>query len=123
MQSVAISMPLTEGKAEHIEQLVAHIHDRGEDRLKELGANAVRIWHQTEPHEALVIYFEAENLDEMFARRREAKHPMESAMERLFEEVTGHHQKTMHVSQSKLLLNWHRERGHATSAHPRHAHH
>lgn len=123
MQSMVHSFPVPPGKSAEIDQMLEHLGGAGHERLKELGVNAVRVWHQTEPLEAIVVYVEAEDLGATLAQRAKSEHSAEITLDRLFEELTGHPTHAMRGAPTRLVLDWHRERGHRSPPHPRHAHH
>jgi hypothetical protein len=123
MQSIARAMPVKPGTGAEMERLVTHLAEEAHERMAELGVRTVRIWHQTAPMEAIVVYVEAEDFDRAHAARARAEHPAEGAVDGLFESITGHHTRAMRGVETKLLLDWHHERGRRAPGHTRHAQH
>jgi hypothetical protein len=81
----------------------------------DLGLTACKIWHQTEPIEALIFYFEGDDLEHAL---HPTKHDGNSASEQwgtFFEQVTQHGRRSGRTSQQlpgELLIDWHHEEGH-----------
>src|SRR5437879_46928 len=102
MQSTVHTFPVPPGKAADVDRLLEHLGGAGHERLRELGVNALRVWHQTEPQDAIIVYVEADDLDATLAKRAKSEHAVESTLDRLFTELTGHPPAAMRGAPTRL---------------------
>ncbi len=120
-QSFAYAVPLKPGT---YDQIHAHMDEifagatakEGEEHAKEdLGLTTVKVWHQTEPIEALVFYFEGDDLEHALHPTRNEGHSVNQQWAEFFDQVTPHGPKsgrTSHELPGELLIDWHHEEGH-----------
>jgi len=119
MESVCTAIPLKPGMWETIRQYrdelvnaldhadVAYARERR-------GFRAVKIFHQTTPIEALVMYFEADNLKDTFDPRHQDN--ATSAKWTAFWNKVGGLKGPLLSELPQLLIDWHHEEGHLHKA-------
>src|SRR5215207_9012883 len=114
MESVCTALPLKPGMWEVIRQhrdaLVNGLNSLDENYAKQhRGFRVVKVFHQTVPIEALVLYFEAENLDEAFHPRHQ-DHDTAEKWKAFWAQVSGLEGQFM-AEIPQLLVDWHHEAG------------
>src|ERR687884_259987 len=96
MPSIAFAVPLKPGMYEQVrEQLEALVSgpmgDQSEQHARHtLGIETAKIYHQTEPIEALVYYFEGPDLEHALHPTKHRGHDADEAWARFADQVTSH---------------------------------
>ena len=121
MQSVCTAIPLKPGMWEvirqHRDELVHDLDNAEAAYAKEhRGFHVVKVFHQTDPIEALVLYFEAENLDEAFHPRHQDHESLEKRRA-FWSQIAGLEGQFM-AELPQLLIDWHHHEGHRHKAAP-----
>lgn len=124
MESVCTSIPLKPGMwdyiYEHQQEIVNGLggNDEADYAKNQRGFRHVKVYHQTDPIDALVLYFEAENLEEAF----HPKHADHAALEqrRLFWQKVAGLSGPFMAKLPQLMVDWHHEEGHRHRAAPKH---
>jgi hypothetical protein len=100
------------------EELVNGLNSLDEEYAKDhRGFRVVKVFHQTDPIEALVLYFEANNLDEAF-HPRHRDHETVKKWNAFWAQVAGLSGPFM-AERPELLVDWHHHEGHRHKAAPR----
>ena len=113
MDKLAFAYPIKPGQFERLMQHQQEVLSKTEAHVPhadEIGITCVRMYHQTTPIEAIIIYMEGENI--AFATDRSehgGKEPHDMWVS-FFEEVTGGHSQP---DMPAVLLDWSRDSGHA----------
>ena len=119
MESVCTAVPLKPGMWEAIRQyrdeLVGALDHADVAYAREhRGFRVVKIFHQTTPIEALVLYFEADDLKEAFHPRHQDNKT--SAKWTAFWSKVGGLNGRLLSEFPQLLIDWHHEEGHRQKA-------
>src|SRR5262245_26690639 len=122
MESVCTAIPLKPGMWEvirqHRDDIVNGLNKDEEAYAKEhRGFRTVKVFHQTTPIEALVLYFEAENLEETFHTRHQDHASLEKR-QAFWTQVAGLEAGQFMAELPQLLIDWHHEEGHRPTAAP-----
>ena len=122
MASVCTAIPLKPGMWEvirqHRDEIVNDLdHPEVAYARDTRGFRVVKIFHQTVPIEALILYFEADDLEEAFHPRHQ-EHATLEKRRAFWDEVAGLSGPFM-AELPELLLDWHHEEGHRHKAAPR----
>lgn len=119
MASICTAVPLKPGmwdvikkyRDELVKQLdhadVAHARDNR-------GFKTVKIWHQNTPVEALILYFEADDLEEAFHPKHQADEA--SAKWTAFWANVGGLKGRLLEEFPQMMIDWHHEDGHQHTA-------
>lgn len=75
--------------------------------------SCVRVYHQTEPIEALIVYLEGEDLASAIDRSQHGGKPAHDQWANFFDEVTDNHAPGAIPA---VIIDWHRDTGHAVGA-------
>src|SRR5712691_7934301 len=115
MQSVCTAIPLKPGMWETIRQyrdeLVNELdHPNVEYAREHRGFRVVKVWHQTVPIEALILYCEADNLEEAFHPRHQESET--GAKRSAFWSKVGGLKGPLLSEFPQVLIDWHHEEGH-----------
>ena len=115
MESVCTAIPLKPGMWETIRQyrdeLVKELEHADIAYARERrGFKVVKIFHQTTPIEALILYFEADNLKETFHPRHQGD--ATSAKWTAFWNKVAGLQGQLLSEFPQILIDWHHEEGH-----------
>jgi hypothetical protein len=116
MASIAFSVPIKPGQSDHLFDHVEHITGHGREAHHEKhsrhGLTHIRLYHQTQPSEALIVYLEGphlqKSLDEIMEDPDLADQPWYKMIEKLSDHK-GHH---FHLEGSQLVMDWHHQEGH-----------
>ena len=119
MQSVCTAIPLKPGMWDAIRQYRDELvngldHADVAYASKHRGFRAVKIWHQTKPIEALILYFETDNLEETFHPRHQDNET--SAKWTAFFNRVGGLEGRLLAEFPQLLIDWHHAEGHRAKA-------
>lgn len=115
MEAVCTAIPLKPGMWESIkkyrDELVNELDNPEVAYAREhRGFKVVKIFHQTTPIEALILYFEADNLKEAFHPRHQDNKT--SAKWTAFWGQVGGLKGQLLSEFPQLLIDWHHEEGH-----------
>src|SRR5262245_50037636 len=115
MESVCTAVALKPGMWETIrkyrDELVNVLEHQDVAYAKEeRGFRTVKIFHQTTPMEALVMYFEAENLKDAFHPRHQ-DHATAAKWTAFWKQVGGLEGRLL-AEFPQLLIDWHHKEGH-----------
>jgi hypothetical protein len=113
MQSTGFAFPVKEGM---VERGMRFIEELGTDRAehhhhvhKAHGFTTARMWYQTQPFEAVIIYLEADDIEAALGNLRDSKHDFDSWFFSQIKELSGVHATDF---QTLPLLDWHHQDGH-----------
>ena len=110
MQNIAVAFPLRPGQYDRIRGHKADVLDGDHhEHWDDVGLAAVKMWHQTDPIEAVVIYLEADDLAYALDPDEHGHKPVHSQWVTFLQEVSGGGQP---ASLPDLLIDWHRDVGH-----------
>lgn len=120
MHSRAVAFPVSEGKSDEVRRVVDELvqGERAEqfhNLRRRHGFERVKVFHQHEPQEMVIVYMEARDMDAAARARAEEDHEFERWFESRMHEVHG-----SHVSEhggTELLLDWHRDHGASRTGH------
>ncbi|HLQ61273.1 MAG TPA: hypothetical protein VK131_05365 [Candidatus Acidoferrales bacterium] len=121
MASIAFAIPRREGSEDHSKELVqALTGERGDEvhkRRLQHGFDRIKVWHQDEPRIS-IVYMEADDLQAAFRNVASDDHEQVKWVSDMIQKITGHH-PTDHAGRpaSRLVLDWHREKGHSATHH------
>ena len=116
MQKLAFAYPIKPGQFErlirHQQEVIAaageHLSHADDIRL-----SCVRMYHQTQPIEAVIIYMEGEDIADAVDRSKHGGKPAHDLWADFWEDITDDHAPGAMPS---VILDWHRESGHAVRA-------
>lgn len=118
MESTCVAVPLKPGMWEssrqYRDELVNSLNHPDVEYAKKRGFKVVKVFRQTTPMEALILYFEADDLKEVF-------HPKHQA-DATSAKWTANWAKSAGLTAPllsefpQLLLDWHHEEGHRHKA-------
>jgi hypothetical protein len=119
MESVCTAIPLKPGMwdliQQHRDELIKGVDPAEEEYgRKHRGFRVVKVFHQRVPMEALVLYFEAENLEEAFHPRHQDHETLQKRAA-FWKEVAGLTEPFMSEI-PQLLIDWHHQEGHRNKA-------
>lgn len=114
-QAVAFALPVK--KSDAVRRIAQEIESQREgdwhQQQKGHGISKLRVFHQRVPQEMVVVYIEADNLEEAFRSRAQSDHPFESWLESMIEEATGHHpDQAFSGPPSEEITHWDAQEGH-----------
>ncbi len=110
MQTVAVAFPLQPGQYDRIRAHQADVvGGNHHEHWHDVGMAAVKMWHQTDPIEAVVIYLEADDLAYVLDPDEHGHKPGHYEWVTFLQEVSGGGQP---ASLPDLLVDWHRDDGH-----------
>lgn len=117
MQSVCTAIPLKPGMWETMRQYRDELvnaldHPDLQHASKDRGFSVFKAWHQTTPSEALILYFEADNLEEAFHSRHQ-DNQTSAKWTAFFGQIAGLQGRLL-AEFPQLLIDWHKEEGHRT---------
>jgi hypothetical protein len=115
MAAISTALPLKPGMWDVIRQyrdeLVNQLdHEDSVHGREDRGFKVVRIFHQTTPIEALILYFEADDLEEAFHPRHQ-DHETSAKWTAFWKQVAGLDGPLL-AEFPQLLIDWHHEDGH-----------
>jgi hypothetical protein len=119
MESICTAMPLKPGMWETIrkyrDELVNTLNHPDEVYgRQQRGLKTVKVFHQTQPIEALLLYFEGDDLKDAF-HPRHREHESGAKMKEFWSRVAGMDERFLAVF-PQLLIDWHYEEGHRQKA-------
>lgn len=119
MQSVCTAIPLKPGAWEMIrkyrDELVNQLDHADVAYARERrGLQVVKIFHQVKPIDALILYFEADDLEEAF-HPRHRENEAGAKMADFWRRVGGLEDRFL-AEFPQLLIDWHHEDGHLHKA-------
>jgi hypothetical protein len=122
MASVAFVIPRQEGKDDQAKELVAALTgERGNElhpRRVAHGFQRIKIWHQDVPMKIAIVYLEADDLEATFANMAADGHEQNQWVGKMIENISGRHPHEGDTRPaSRLVLDWHPEKGHSTTHH------
>ena len=121
MGAISFALPYTPETVakgyEFIAELTGQRADEHHQRHKLHGLQNLKIWRQHHPVEVVIVYIEADNIEEMLESRRKADHAFEQWFDEQVVGITGYHWAD---AKGELLMDWHHEEGHRHHA-PVHA--
>mgnify|MGYP001236566760 CR=1 FL=1 len=116
MGSIAFALPISTGQADHLFDHVEHITGPGRDehheRSRRHGFTNVRLYHQTQPQEILIVYLEAPNLDKSIEEMRNSPDLSEQPWVQLIANLGDHRPEHLLTPKPQLVMDWHHEEGH-----------
>jgi hypothetical protein len=115
MASMAFALPLKMSSDEARKAAAELTGPHGQkftDRHRSHGFTAVKMWHQRQPTEQVVVYLEADNLEQAINNFANSSHQDDQTSHRLFEQLTGQRPGKHGGSQAELVIDWHRDGGH-----------
>ena len=92
-----------------VAQLTGERSDEHHHRHRLHGLKNMKIWQQHHPVEVVIVYLEADNIDEMLESRKKADHEFEKWFDSEVMGITGFHWAD---ARGDMLLDWHHEEGH-----------
>jgi hypothetical protein len=111
MDSIAFALtirPEMEGRTRAlIDEFKSQHADRYDTTRRENGLQTLRLWFQQAPVKALVIYLEADDLEEYALNRALSPDPDDDWVERQLAELTGGQ-----LPITELVADWSRDEGH-----------
>jgi hypothetical protein len=115
MQTLALSVPLKAGMYDeirkHRDDIIHGLDDMDHAAHgKARGFESVRMFHQTQPNEALVFFFEAEDMEEAMHPKHN-DHEASKKWDAFFQSVAGLSGQFM-TEHPEMLVDWHHEDGH-----------
>ena len=117
-QSVAFAVPLKPGMYDHIHAHMDEIFggvtaEAGRAHAREdRGITAAKIFHQTEPIDALIVYLEGDDLEHALHPTKHSDHSTSAQWRAFFEQVGQHGTRSSHKLPADLMVDWHAEHGH-----------
>ena len=113
MDSMAFTFPIKSGMVERgmkfIEEMGTERADHHHDVHKSHGFKLLRMWYQTQPIEAVVIYLEADDVEAALKNLNESSHDFDAWFFKEIAEISGEHPSDI---QTTLLIDWHHEHRH-----------
>jgi hypothetical protein len=91
MESVAFAIPLKAGSSARLQEALAEFTSgrAGDYAERERhGLRALRAWYQAEPAEMLIVYLEAEDLEQFMIGSSLSDEPMQDWLENVLDELT-----------------------------------
>jgi hypothetical protein len=121
MPSIAFAVPIKsadKGK----ELLAALTGDKSDDHHrtnKEHGFSRIKIFRQSKPQEMVIVYLEADNLEQAIKSRMASDQGHAKLWGEMVQEATGQHPNSTHAGgpPSTLLMDWHETKGVSTTHH------
>ena len=116
MDKLAFAYPIKPGQFERLMQHQQEVFSKTDAHVPhadEIGISCVRMYHQTTPIEAIIIYMEGENIAHAVDRSEHTGKEPHDMWVKFFDEVTGGHSQPVMPA---VLLDWHRESGHRVVA-------
>ncbi len=117
MDSIAVFRTVQPGMYDKIRAFQADVlqGDSADSNLAhwdEVGLRAVKLYHQTEPTEGIIIYLEADDMAHVFDQEQHGEKATNTQWSDFLKEVSGvDHDRDM----SEVLIDWHHEDGHKQS--------
>jgi hypothetical protein len=121
MPSIAFAVPIT--SAAKGEELLAALtgekkgdHHEANNRH---GFTRIKLFRQHKPQEMVVVYLEADNLEQAIKSRMASDHSHDKLWGEMVKEATGQHPNSAQAGgpPSTLLMDWHPTKGVATTHH------
>lgn len=114
MESMAWAFPMQPGQ---FDRLMGHQEDvvRGEMADENLahwndtGLSAVKLYHQREPVEAIIVYLEGEDVKKAIDPREHGGKPVHEQWMEFFQTMYG---KPIPGTPPAVVIDWHRQTGH-----------
>jgi len=116
MGSIAFSIPIKKGQAEHLFDHVEFDQHENPDHLshgRSRGVTHARLYHQTTPHEAVIVYLEGPNIEKSLEEMYHRPLGPEEKWFELIAKLGDHKKEDVGHLPSRLIMDWHHERGHA----------
>jgi len=111
MESIAFALPLKPGKFDELRSSIKELTGpRGKEyhtTRQQRGLTSLKVWHQKTPQEMLIVYLEADSLEEFAIKRSLSGHHLDDWLEKRIEEIVGAHRP-----HTEMVLDWHTEAGH-----------
>lgn len=123
MGSVAFVRRIKPGKADEVRQLMAELAgERAEQehqRRGDIGLRRIKIWHQGQPEDLFIVYYESDDPEATYRQWLEHDHEHESWLQSRLDELTEPDPATVSESwsPSELIYDWHEEHGSAITEH------
>ena len=117
MASLAFSVPVRPGKTADAKKLAEMLATDRSDQHGEThrghGLKRLKVFHQSRPNEAIIIYMESDDIPASMKSRSAGDHEFDEWFGKMIEEITGYHpDQHFHEPPSELLLDWHEDHGH-----------
>ncbi len=120
-KSIAFALPVAAGKREAgmklIEELTGGKSGDFHARRQQHGFDRIKIFHQTEPTEQVIVYLEGENVPDAMSSKTSDTHEFEQYFDSVVQEITGRHPSKHGAPPSTLLMDWHKEKGASRTHH------
>ena len=111
MASVAYALPIRQGKSQAARDFEAEVNGarKGEHdaQRRAHGFNAIRVWHQRQPQEMVVVYVEADNLDQALNNHATSNSQFDQWFKQQVQDITGQSLSQFSSTPSDLVLDWH----------------
>lgn len=120
MAEVAFALPVKSAEAgrKFVEEMTTKRGDELHQQRKSHGFKAIKVWRQHTPQEMVIVYLQADNLEQAMGARNASDHAFENWFEQMYQEVTGVHPDTISGPPSEILMDWHHETGHKKKGAP-----
>lgn len=122
MQSMAYALPIRPGQFEALAQLTVEVASNRADDEHQLkiqeGLSRLKVFRQHFPQEMMVVYFEADDIEEALSSHLQADHDhydwLLSKLQEITDFVPPYDQSTGRLS-AELVMDWHEEHGPSVS--------
>ena len=116
MASIAFSVPVKPGRTADAKKMAEIMAKEQSHALHETrtsrGVTRLKVYHQSQPNEAMIIYIEADDIGGAMKNRAASDHEFEDWFGKMVEDITGYHtDQHFHAPPSELLLDWHESKG------------
>ena len=111
MATMAFALPIEAGKTDHLfDHLEENFSKEFHDHVAGHGMTHIRMYHQTAPQEALIVYLEGPDLEKTI----EAMYhdPWSARWFETIGKMGGHTKEGVGIQPAQLVMDWHHEEGH-----------
>ena len=119
MPAIAMSLPVLPGKSDAMREFTKSFMTEHRDShhagAQAHGFKRIKIWHQHAPDERVILYFEADDLEQAFASHHGNEGEFDQFVKTMQQELTGH--SSFAGPPAELLVDWHEEKGHSATHH------
>jgi hypothetical protein len=123
MESIAFAIPLKRDLRQKADELADDLVDgeharKFDDQSRAFGYRRIKVWAQEAPQAAIIVYLEAEDLEGAMAAQARAGDEFEEWFRGMIKELSGQDPGALTAHRpSKLLHDWHADRGNARAHH------
>jgi hypothetical protein len=108
---MALALPIHQGKHDHMyDHIEESLGETFHDLVKGHGLTVARVYHQTAPSEAMIIYLEGPNLQKTLEGL--AADPKTKGFWDMISNLGGHGKEEVGTTFSTMVFDWHHEEGH-----------